>query len=471
VSRSGRHRRRRLLLGGLGLAVAALLGAATGFAVTRAPADPGLIALRQVPGGERLELLGGTIDLPRLAKALAREGRGDVLSRRDGAWLLTRTLTVRRGARLEVRGTSLRLLSEPRRFVGLEGRGGRIEIADSTVTSWAPGAGRPDDRVEDGRAWVLARDGSVMEVVGARMEMLGYDRPERYGVSWRTPATSGLVHRSVFAGNFYGLYTHEVAGMRVTDSVVERSHRYGLDPHTRSRNLVIENNIFRRNGKHGMILAVGCSNATVRGNQSYANAGHGIVVFQGSNDVTVSGNEVHDNGMSGIDVNNSLRVRLTGNVVYGNDVGLEVHGRARGVRVQGNRLTANRSDGLRVASGASSVTASRNLIDFNVRAGVFVAEARARIGPANRLLDNEMGVWLSGGARGTAVLDNAIEANVLDGVHLDGLAVGVIRGNTIRVNRKAAFSVATRGVARPFLPDNVIAGSPEKERVRVELPR
>jgi parallel beta-helix repeat protein len=158
-----------------------------------------------------------------------------------------------------------------------------------------------------------------------------------------------------------------------------------------------------------MILAVGCSNATVRGNQSYANAGHGIVVFEGSNDATLSGNEVHDNKLSGIDVNNSLRLRLTGNVVYGNDIGLHVHGRSRSVTADANRLTANRADGLRVATGASAVTASRNLIDFNHRAGVFVAEGTARIGPANRLLDNEMGVWLSSDAAGTAVLDNSIE--------------------------------------------------------------
>jgi parallel beta-helix repeat protein len=217
-----------------------------------------------------------------------------------------------------------------------------------------------------------------------------------------------------------------------------------------------------------MILAVGCSNATVRGNQSYANAGHGIVVFEGSNDATLSGNEVHDNKLSGIDVNNSLRLRLTGNVVYGNDIGLHVHGRSRSVTADGNRLTANRADGLRVATGASAVTAARNLIDFNHRAGVFVAEGTARIGPANRLLDNEMGVWLSSDAAGTAVLDNSIEANVLDGVHLAGLRVGLVRGNTIRANRKAAFSVATRGTASLFLAGNRLAGNPEKERVRVE---
>ena len=64
--------------------------------------------------------------------------------------------------------------------------------------------------------------------------------------------------------------------------------------------------------------------------------------------------------------------------------------------------------------------------------------------------------------------DNSIEANVLDGVHLAGLRVGLVRGNTIRANRKAAFSVAVRGSARPFLTENRVTGNPVRERVRVE---
>ena len=133
-----------------------------------------------------------------------------------------------------------------------------------------------------------------------------------------------------------------------------------------------------------------------------------------------------------------------------------------------NRLSANRLDGLRVSSGATQVTAAKNLIDFNHRAGVFIAEGAAEIGPANRLLDNEMGVWLSSDARGAAVMDNSIEANVLDGVHLAGLRVGLVRGNLIRANRKAAFSVAFKGTARPFLTENRVVGNPAQERVRVE---
>jgi hypothetical protein len=67
-------------------------------------------------------------------------------------------------------------------------------------------------------------------------------------------------------------------------------------------------------------------------------------------------------------------------------------------------------------------------------------------------------------------MDNSVETNVLDGVHLAGSRVGLVRGNTIRANRKAAFSVAFKGSARPFLTGNRVAGNPAKERVRVGRP-
>jgi Right handed beta helix region len=140
----------------------------------------------------------------------------------------------------------------------------------------------------------------------------------------------------------------------------------------------------------------------------------------------------------------------------------------RSIVADDSRLAANRLDGLRISSGATQVTASKNLIDVNHRAGVFVADGTAEIGPANRLLDNEMGVWLPADARGTAVMDNSIEGNTLDGVHLDGLRVGHVRGNLIRANRKAAFPVAFKGSAKPFLSENRVMGNPAKERVRAE---
>jgi Periplasmic copper-binding protein (NosD) len=367
----------------------------------------------------------------RISQAVAVAGFGD-------------THPVGLRASLEVRNTVLRLRSEPRRFVGLEARCGRLEITDSTVTSWAPSAGRPDDLAGDGRAWVLARDGSVMNVTRSRMERLDYDRAERSGVAWRTRRTSGTVSRSVFAGNWDGAHLHG------------------------GRNLQIEDNVFRHNARNGMVLAASCANATVRGTSRTQTT---ATAWSWPRAATTSPSPATRSTTTGGRASTSTtpwacacpRTSSTAT----SSASTSTAG-ARSVVADATRLTANRLDALRVSSGATQITASRNLIDFNHRAGVFLAEGAAEIGPANRLLDNEMGVWLSRDARGAEVTDNGIEANVLDGVHLAGLRVGLIRGNTIRANRKAAFSVAVRGSARPFFRKNQVVGNPVRERLRVE---
>ncbi|HEV2823950.1 MAG TPA: hypothetical protein VG035_01905 [Actinomycetota bacterium] len=64
MSRSGERRRGRLAAAGVALLGMTLLGAAAGHLVARAPAEPGSYGIREVPGGERLELLGGRITSP-----------------------------------------------------------------------------------------------------------------------------------------------------------------------------------------------------------------------------------------------------------------------------------------------------------------------------------------------------------------------------------------------------------------------
>jgi parallel beta-helix repeat protein len=449
----------------LGVALVAVVGGMV--ALPRATTPPIVVAVGSPKGVERIELGAGHADLGRLADTLADQGHRDLLVRSGRGWLLARTLVVRPGAQLDVEG-ELRLLSEPHAVVGLEARGGQINVSHAVVTSWNRRSGAPDADVRDGRAWVLARGGASMEVLDSRMQQLGYDRAERYGVAWRTRGTGGEVRGSTFTGNFYGLYTYDVEPMRIRDSVIERSHLYGLDPHTGSRGFVIENNQFRDNGKHGMILADDCSGAVVRNNRVYRNRAHGLVVFQDSDDVVVEHNEVHDNGLAGIDVDDAAGTRVLGNVVYANRTGVSMHDQATGVIVEGNRLSANRVDGIRVATGASVAAIRGNLADYNYRAGAYLAGGQASLGPGNRLLDNEAGVWISGRMGSVTVAGNTIGDNVLDGVHLGReTATLVIEGNTILTNGKAAFSVEVTGAARQFAPHNTVAGNEDGlERLR-----
>jgi parallel beta-helix repeat protein len=462
-SKSRRPRWGRRIAIGLLLVV---IGA--GMAVLRQATLPDVVvSVRSTPGSARIDLVSGDADLGRLARALADQGYQRLLVRSGDGWLLTRTLIVRPGAELDV-GGRLRLLSEPDGVVGLEARGGRLNIADAVVTSWDRRTRSPDKDVSDGRAFVLARDRGSMDVLDSRMEQLGYAANERYGVAWRLRGTTGEVRGSTFTGNYYGLYTFQVDGMRIRDSVFERSYRYGLDPHSGSRGFLIENNHVRDNGKHGILLAVGCTSAVVRNNQVYRNREHGIVVYARSDDALIQDNEVRENGQAGIDVNDSARTRVRGNLAYANWTGLFIHNSAAGSTIEGNRLSANRVDGLRLSSDARIGAVRDNIADYNYRAGAYLDGVDAKLGPGNQLVSNEFGVWLSGKASNAAVAGNTIGGNVLDGVHLPGnTASAAIRGNTIRSNGKAAFSVEVADASRRFASTNTIAGNSEGlERLR-----
>jgi parallel beta-helix repeat protein len=354
-----------------------------------------------------------------------------------------------------------------RQFVGLEARGGVIEVEDSLVTSWDPAARLPDENVSDGRAWVLARDGGRLNITSSGMQMLGYEAPERYGVSWRTSGTDGKVEDSIIVGNFYGLYMNGVEPMIVRDSTIEASIKYGLDPHSDSKGFVVEGNVFRNNGKHGMILAEGCSDAIVRQNEAYGNRQHGIVVFEESNDARITDNEIYDNGRSAIDVANSDRVVITSNDIYGNGTGITVHDEAEQTLVERNRLTANRGDGIRLSTGASRTRIISNLIDFNYRNGVYLDEGIRTLATRNEVIDNVTGVFIEDSDHASSVVDNRITHNVTDGVHLQVNPSAVIEENLIRTNGQAAFSVSKVAAARPYLSTNTVGIHPMgSERVR-----
>jgi parallel beta-helix repeat protein len=413
-----------------------------------------------------LHLESGAFDLAKLARILERDRhRGIVTKKKDDVWLLQRTTVVAPGASLWIVGKELRLLSTHKEIAGLEARGGRIRIENSTVHAWDAARGAVDRNVADGRAWVLARDRARMDVLGSRMEMLGYDESERYGAAWRTKGTRGTVDGSIFSGNFYGLYTFDVAPMRVTDSVFADSHSYGLDPHSNSRGFVIERNVFKHNGKHGMILAVGCSDAVIRNNKSFGNDGSGIVVFEGSNHVVIENNELTDNQHSGIDISDSADVRATGNTIYGNSTGFTVHDGSSAIVIRDNRIAANRVDGIKVSSGARVRQMAENHIDFNGRAGIMVDTGAVAMGPSNTVSDNLVGLWFLSPGAGSHVYRNDLVHNVYDGISLSGLGAA-IEHNRIAGNGKAGLSLDEGRNVDAFLKLNDLTGSELETRVR-----
>jgi parallel beta-helix repeat protein len=357
---------------------------------------------------------GANTTLPGIRQAL---GTPDALRElAPGEWLLTANLRVEAGAQLRIAAPSVRLLklrSDPAGFVWIKALGGQLDFADTCVTSWDTMSQRYDEEYQDGRSFVLARDGARMNVERSDLRYLGYDGPESYGLAWRVRGTTGQIIDSYVSHNFYGVYSFDMDGLVIRGNEVHHNVMYGIDPHTRSNRLVIEGNVSHDNGKHGIILAEECSDSQVRNNVVYNNLHHGIVIFQHSNNNIVEGNTSYSNGGQGINVNDATNTIVRGNNVYDNlEAGIGVGQRATATQVVVNRVQANRRDGVIFYSDVKDSVLRDNLIAGNARFGIYVKSEGALTVEGNTVADNAIGVYLNvAGALDISQQTNQIRGN------------------------------------------------------------
>ena len=340
---------------------------------------------------------GAPMSLPAISRALGRPEALRELA--PGEWLLSANLRIERGALLHIAGPDVRRLklrSEAGGFVWIKALGGQLAFIDTCVTSWDSAKNAVDENYDDGRGFVLARDGARMDIRGSELSYLGYLANESYGVAWRTPGTSGEAANSRFSYNFDGLYSYEASDLVIRSNEVHHNVLYGIDPHTRSNRLVIESNISHHNGKQGIILAEECSDSVVRGNTVYSNTLHGIVIYQRSNNNLVENNTSYDNGQQGINVNDASHNTLRGNTVYGNaEAGIGLGQDANDNQVLGNTVRDNRKDGIYLYSDASGNVLSDNTVAENTRYGIYIKSEGNRIAGGNHVFGNSVGVYLN----------------------------------------------------------------------------
>jgi parallel beta-helix repeat protein len=346
-----------------------------------------------------IDVVAGTgVTLPAIAAAV-----GDPAALREvgpGEWQLGADLVVRGGAELQISAPEVRWLkleSEPGRFVSVEALGGKLGITGSCVTSWNDAQGSADTGYDDGRSFLLARDGAQMTISQAELHYLGHGDVESYGLSWRTAGTGGEISDSIVSNLYYGLYTYEVSGLAVLDNEFRNNVLYGIDPHTGSAKLDIERNLVHDNGKHGIILAEDCVDSVIRDNVVYRNAHHGIVLYLRSDRNLVEGNESFDNASQGINVNESGGNTLRDNTVYDNgETGIGVTQLAQGTVVEGNQLRGNKQDGLRVVSESTATTVRDNVIADNARYGLYVDTSGTVDVAGNTITGNSSGIMSTG---------------------------------------------------------------------------
>lgn len=336
-----------------------------------------------------LVLTTANVSLGQLADALRQHDGLDILP--TGAWLLKHNLIIPSGTSLTIQGSEIRqvlLKSDADGFVWLKALGGNLTIQDVCISSWDAQAGAVDTNYDDGRAFILARDGATMRIHRSSISYLGYQENESYGLAWRLPQTHGELTDSTLSYNFYGMYTYEVSDMLIRGNEVHHNIRYGIDPHTRSNRLRIEGNSAHHNGKQGIILAEACEDGIIRNNVTYANGIHGIVVYQQSNRAVVEGNHSYDNANQGININDSDDAIVRNNYVHGNRLdGIGIGQHAAGTTVVGNTVEANVRDGITIYSDASGTAVDGNTVRDNGRYGIYAKSSGNQVHD-NRVTNN-----------------------------------------------------------------------------------
>jgi parallel beta-helix repeat protein len=335
--------------------------------------------------------------------ALAQKSGGALRETGDGVWELRADISIAGGASLRIAAPEvkwLKLISENGKFAAVKASGGGLDIVGSCITSWDPGANTADTNLDDGRGYLLARDGARMDIDHAELRYLGNATVESYGISWRTEGTTGKMTNSVSSHNYFGLYSYEVGGLVVTNNEFHDNKLYGIDPHTGSHNMTIEGNVVHDNGKHGIILAEDCVDSVIRNNVVYRNSHHGIVLYLRSDRNTIEGNDSFANAAQGININESNDSTVRNNRVYdNNESGITVTQTARNIGVENNQVRGNKQDGVRVVSESSGTKVSGNTIGENGRYGVYVDIDGDDLDISENLIfGNHSGILLKGSA-------------------------------------------------------------------------
>ena len=306
-------------------------------------------------GGTRVRWIGTTRAVRDLAQLAAIVTDPSWISEpAPGVIRLRAALIMEKGTALTVAPPSVHLLRMVAKVPGvfLGATHARLVIRSATVTSSQPtytGSYRP---------FVLADEGSRMQITDARLAGLGWNWNDSYGVAWKNGATGGAT-RSTFTGNYFGLYTGRAADIKFTRNAVTGNVFYGVDPHTYSSHLTITGNTVTGNGLHGIIFSDHVHGSTVAGNIVEGNAANGIMMDDASTGNLITGNTVTGNHGDGIVLTSSPANRVAANVVRGNRVGLRLTGtRPRGVKLSGNVFAGNAVNAQGVLRAAGNTIAS-----------------------------------------------------------------------------------------------------------------
>lgn len=294
-------------------------------------------------------------------------------------------------------GATLHIDKETKDFRLSEDRGsflvndGKLFITDSRVTGWREGARGPATfrAGNQFRPFLMSWGGTETYISGSIVANLGYAKSKSYGVSisqyspsmdqrMKRDKPSGWVINSDFSDLWYGFYCYEAEDVVLRGNTYHDNIVYGIDPHDRSRRLIIaENIVYGTKKKHGIIVSREVNDSWIFSNRSHRNHLSGIVIDRSSINNVIAHNDVYANESNGITIYES-----SGNLIWENRItGNRRHGvllrNSIQMHLYDNEIAANGLTGIYGATKDLTGTARNITLDpFDPRVSMVVVGGR-----------------------------------------------------------------------------------------------
>jgi poly(beta-D-mannuronate) C5 epimerase len=314
----------------------------------------------------------GVVTLGALMRDLPEVTTRNLLVENKDALLIRVPIIVLPGATLLMSGTEFaqyRLGARSGAFIAVAGK---LVVQDTEVIGFDEQENAPavasDATKEVFRPFITAWGGSDLQLSGSRFAMLGYASSKAFGLT----QSSGAAIQSLYAlvdnrpgGNIvdnsfenlrYGYYSYEADGVRLIGNEYRDNIIYGIDPHDRSRDMLIAlNTAYGSKKKHGIIVSREVDNSFIVGNVSIDNKGSGMMLDRTSSHNIVYANTALNNEGDGLTFYESGC-----NVAAAND------------------LSGNKRAGVKIRNSAS-IGVYDNLIGGNLASGtdIYVADLKA----------------------------------------------------------------------------------------------
>lgn len=285
----------------------------------------------------------------------------------ESGYLVTRPIIMGNNTTLEMNGDKILLLSSSEHnpspsYIEIRGN---AQMVNANVTSWDPVRARPEIDPYIPRPYIVVRGGH-MDVLNSTITYLGYSlgglKDTRYAHAALEyyDAQDFVVANSTIAFNYYGFYSEDSRNFKILHNEIYGQTRYGLDPHTRSSDFVVDSNNVHDNGNQGIICSLWCDNVTITNNTVEYNV-EGIGLHWLTNSSLIKDNIVRYNEKYGVFIQKqSYNNTVEGNTIIGNKYGVGILDGSSRNTIVNNVVADNVLDRFRIDTNAADNVVRNN---------------------------------------------------------------------------------------------------------------